>query len=322
VINSQSKHDKKQSILVIQTKSLKSFVHALRAFSAIRMHHDGAGITLVCSKAMLDFARVAPYFDEVIPDPGSVLGLCSLVRGQTFNRVYDLDASRRTKQVFNLAKTWRQRLGLEQPIPWCGHAKGCSYFYTNSDRAAAHCSDSLMTQIGVAGISEHPPASLAWVSRSVGTFALPLSLSEPFILFAIDPGGVNGVQWTPDHYAEMAAVSSARGERPVLIGEKKAQHITEAVVEVVPETINLCGQASYIELVFLAWAASCAIGADNSFMHLLAAAGCRSVVLYDPGSDAALSGHRGPDVTILRRHTLASIAVAEVVQALNSKTIA
>jgi len=40
------------------------------------------------------------------------------------------------------------------------------------------------------------------------------------------------------------------------------------------------------------------------------------VVLYDPGSDAALAGHRGPEVTILRRHDLAAITAAEVMQQL------
>jgi len=92
------------------------------------------------------------------------------------------------------------------------------------------------------------------------------------------------------------------------------------VHEITPEAVNLCGHASLVEIVFLAWAATSAIRTDNGLMYLIAAAGCQSIVPYDPGSDAALSGHRGPDVAILRRHHLASITAAEVVQALKNKT--
>lgn len=312
----------KELILVIQTGLISSFVHALRAFSAIRMHHDGAEITLVAHHTVSEFARVAPYFDHVVDDPESVLGLRSIVRSKAFSVIYDLDATKRTSRVFNLSKTWQQRLRMAPSVPWCGSVPGCSFFYSNADQVTVHRSDGLMAQLEVAGISEHPPASLAWVSRSVGTFSLPLSLSEPFVLFAVDPGGANGVRWTPNRYAEMAEVAFAKGERPVLVGEQDAADISEAVIDIIPEAINLCGQASHIELVFLAWAASSAIGTDNGFMHLIAAAGCRSIVLYDPGSDAALSGHRGPEVTILRRHDLAAITAAEVVQALKNKTFA
>jgi|TARA_B110000438_G_C15809140_1_gene648800 ADP-heptose:LPS heptosyltransferase len=113
----------------------------------------------------------------------------------------------------------------------------------------------------------------------------------------------------------MAEVAFPRGERPALIGECQAPDIVEDVHEITPVAVNLCGHASLVEIVFLVWAATSAIGTDNGLMHLIAAAGCHSIVLYDPGSDAALSGHRGPDVTILRRHHLASITAAGVVQA-------
>jgi len=116
----------------------------------------------------------------------------------------------------------------------------------------------------------------------------------------------------------MAEIAFARGERPVLVGEQEAPEISEVVRDVVAETVDLCGKASHVEMVFLAWAANSAVGPDNGLMHLITTAGCKGVVLYDPGSDAALCGHRGPDVTILRRHDLASITAAEVVQALKS----
>ena len=183
-------------------------------------------------------------------------------------------------------------------------------------------SDRLMDQLQTVGLNEHPPVSLAWTSGAVGTFSLPLSLSEPFILLAVDPGGANQMQWTPARFSDMAEVALARGERPVLIGEHESLDIVKAVKDAVGDVVDLCGKASHVKTVFLAWAAVAAIGADNGLRHLIAPAGYRSVVLYGPGSDAALSGHRGPDVTILLRHDLASITAAEVLQALRSGAVA
>jgi ADP-heptose:LPS heptosyltransferase len=42
-------------------------------------------------------------------------------------------------------------------------------------------------------------------------------------------------------------------------------------------------------------------------MHLIAAAGCPTVVLYSHESDPALCAQRGPSVAILRRETLAGL---------------
>ncbi len=309
-------------ILIIRTGSIGAFVQALGAFSAIRMHNGGAEITLVAGETVAEFAKSAPYFDCVEIAPGTALGLRSIIKSKAFTRIYDLDTSPKTARAFSLAKTWRQRFGLEDPVPWCGTAKGCALPHSNPDRLAMHISSRLMNQLETISLNEHPPVTLAWVSRAVGTFSLPVSLSEPFILLATDPGGANGVQWTPERFSEIAEVAFARGERPVIVGEQRSEDIVDAIKDVASDAVDLCGQASYVECVFLAWAAAAAIGTDNGLMHLIAAAGCRSVVLYDPGSDAALSGHRGPDVTILRRHDVVFITAAEVEQALKGGAIA
>ena len=177
----------REAILIIRTGSVGDFVQALGAFSAIRMHHDGAEITLVANPTVVEFAGAAPYFDRVTPDPGTTLGLRTVIKETAFYRVYDLDTSQRTNLSYTLSKTLRQHLGQDPPVPWSGTAKGCSFPHTDPDRMAMHISDRLMSQLVAAGIEEHPPVSLAWVSRAVGTFSLPLSLSEPFILLRLTP---------------------------------------------------------------------------------------------------------------------------------------
>ena len=50
-------------------------------------------------------------------------------------------------------------------------------------------------------------------------------------------------------------------------------------------------------------------------MHLIAAAGCPSVVLFSHDSDPALCAPRGPAVHVLRRPDLATLEVATVIEA-------
>jgi hypothetical protein len=47
-------------------------------------------------------------------------------------------------------------------------------------------------------------------------------------------------------------------------------------------------------------------------MHMIAAAGCRSLVLYSHVSDPALCAQRGESVSILRRESLTELTVDEV----------
>ena len=58
------------------------------------------------------------------------------------------------------------------------------------------------------------------------------------------------------------------------------------------------------------------IGNDTGPMHIAAAAGCPSLVLFSAASDPALCGQRGPSVAYLRRPRLADLAVDEVEAAL------
>lgn len=310
------------NILVMRTGGVAAFIQTLCAFTAIRMHHGGAHITLVTESGVADFACTAPYFDEVETGGESVAGLCKVLRKTAWTRVYDLDCSPRTARVYKKVQTWRQRFGLDKPVEWSGTAKGCALPHKNPSRTRMHASERVMDQLAEAGLTQDPPISMAWVSRAVGTFSLPVSLSEPFVLMSIDSGGLNGAHWSLDRCIELAELISAAGHRVVLVGEQAHGDIAEAVIEALPEAVNLCGKATHVEVVFLAWAAVWAIGYDNGLMHVITTAGCKSVVLYDPGSDAALAGHRGPDVTILRRHSLDAISAVEVMHGVGDMSVA
>ena len=83
---------------------------------------------------------------------------------------------------------------------------------------------------------------------------------------------------------------------------------------------NLCGETSLIDVIALARGAAGAVGNDTGPMHLIAAAGCPTVVLFSRASDPGLCAPRGrrgeESVAVLRRGSLEDLMVGEVAEAL------
>jgi len=123
-----------------------------------------------------------------------------------------------------------------------------------------------------------------------------------------------GTSWSPEHFAELALLLKSQKTITVLVGLNVPDSARRVAAEA--GAVDLAGRMSANELVFLAWAAAAAVGADTGIMHLAAAAGTRAVLLYDMTSDPALTGHRGEKVRVLRRPRLGEIAVAEAVAAM------
>jgi ADP-heptose:LPS heptosyltransferase len=86
-----------------------------------------------------------------------------------------------------------------------------------------------------------------------------------------------------------------------------------------PAVRDLTGQTELLDIAVLARGAACAVGNDTGPMHLIAMAGCPSVVLYSHDSDPVLCAQHGSDVTILRRPRLAGLAVGDVMAELKPR---
>ena len=59
-----------------------------------------------------------------------------------------------------------------------------------------------------------------------------------------------------------------------------------------------------------------AVGNDTGPIHMTAAAGCPTVVLFSAASDPALTAPRGTEIEILQRDNLADLSVESVAAAL------
>ena len=303
-----------ERILVIRLGALGDFVLSLGPMAAIRRHHPKARITLLTTPPFASLGRACPYFDEVWIDerapwwqPWRGLALARRLRRGGFQRVYDLQTSGRT------ARYWR---AMRKP-EWSGHATGASHAHLDADRDAQHTVERQKAQLRLAGIDNVPAADLSWIDADIRRFGL----TEPYVLFV--PGGSAHrpkKRWPAEKFTALARTFVRLGIEPVLIGGMAEADVMAEITRHVPEGVNLGGKTSFEEIAVLARTALGAVGNDTGPMHLIAASGAPSLVLFSSESDPDLCaprpGAQGGKVAVLRKPDLVALSVSEVQSAL------
>ncbi|HEY1935554.1 MAG TPA: glycosyltransferase family 9 protein [Acetobacteraceae bacterium] len=287
-------------------------VLSLGAFAAIRRHHADAAITLLTTAPYADWMAASPFFDHVLIDPRppawnipAVLQLRRMLTEGRFDRVYDLQTSGRSSHYLRLFPR------AARP-EWSGIAPGCSHPDRDPDRGRMHDIERQRGQLHQAGIAGFPPADLSWSTGDIDRFALPRRIA------ALVPGSSAHrlvKRWPVARYRDLATALHERGISPVVIGSRSEHGLGEAIA-CGTGAIDLTGKTSFGELAQLGRAAELAIGNDTGPMHLLAAAGCPSLVLFSGDSDPARCAPRGRDVRVLRRDDLEDLTLEAVLAAL------
>ncbi|MBI3514131.1 MAG: glycosyltransferase family 9 protein, partial [Proteobacteria bacterium] len=295
-------------VLVIRLGALGNIIQSLGPFAAIRAHHRDAEITLLTRAPYAAWLSTAPYFDRVWIDdapawwdlPGWLRLRRRLIAGR-FERVYDLQTSGRSSRYFHLLpRTARPQ--------WSGIARGCSHRDPDPARDRRHDLDRQRGQLAAAGIVDVPDADVAWTDGDLARFALPERIA------LLVPGSAphrRDKRWPAGHYRTVAAALAARGLVPVIVGGAAERALAETI-RAGGNAIDLTGQTTLGDVAALARVAALAVGNDTGPMHLIAAAGCRSVVLFSHASDPALCAPRGRQVTVLRRPDLTALSPADV----------
>jgi ADP-heptose:LPS heptosyltransferase len=303
-----------ERILIIRLGALGDFVLSLGPMAAIRRHHAAARITLLTTAPYVSLARASPYCDEVSIDtrapwwkPWQGAELSRRLRRGKFQRVYDLQTSGRT------ARYWR---AMGRP-EWSGHVAGASHAHADPARDTLHTVDRQKAQLKLAGIDAVPAADLSWVHADVRRFGV----KEPYVLFV--PGGSAHrpkKRWPAEKYTALARIFVRLGIAPVLVGGAAEEPILAEIARHVPEGVNLCAKTSFEEIAVLARTALGAIGNDTGPMHLVAAAGCPSLVLFSSESEPDLCaprpGAQGGRVAVLKKPDLVALSISEVQTAL------
>ncbi len=305
--------------LVIKHGALGDMVLASGAFQAIRDHHAGDHVVLLTTRAYDEFARASGYFDEVWidrrPPPWRAWQWLALGRRLArggFERVYDLQHTTRTHMYYRLFGLFGPT-GKRRP-EWSGVAPGCSHPHANPHRDTMHTVERDAEQLAMAGIAKTPPPGLDWLDGDISGFGLP-----PRYALLVPGGSAHRPEkrWPAARYGRAAAALEERGLRPVLIGAAPERAVLGDIAAACPQAIDLCGRTGFGAIAACARGAAAAIGNDTGPMHIIATAGCASLVLFSAVSNPAITAPRGPRVTVLQRDSLADLGVDEVMAALS-----
>jgi ADP-heptose:LPS heptosyltransferase len=288
-----------QKILVIKLGALGDFILSYRAMTAIRAHHPQAHLTLMTISSLTGLAEATGLFDEIWTDdrPGlwQPLGWWRLMRKLNragFQRVYDLQTARRTQRYYRLMNP----AFAAQRVEWSGNVHGCSHPHTDPKRETMHTLERQAQQLAIAGIGaqEYPSLDLSWADADVSRHRLDDD-GAPYMLMV--PGGSAAhpeKRWPAQRYAELAQRLISVGIRPVVIGAGAERAACATVAAVSSAIINLCDDSPILDVMTLARHAAGAVGNDTGPMHLIAAMGCPSLVLFSGVTAPKLVSPRGP----------------------------
>jgi len=315
-------HKGVEKILVIKLSALGDFVLALAAMKKIREAHKKAHITLLTTPPFEALAKSCPYFNAVRTDgrPETLpqwTALRKQLRAARYDRVYDLQTSAHSNRLFHLMRP--------NPPAWSGIALGCSLPHRNALRDTMHTLERQADQLMYAGIWPDAPTApgtapkpdISWIWRNEpAERPVPGAVKpRPYVMFI--PGGSAHrpeKRWPVENYAELARILYARGYDIVIIGGVQETPLAHAIQRVAPRARDLTGRTDFARIAVLGAKASLAVGNDTGPLHLVAAAGAPTVVLFSKASDPSLAAPRGR-VTVLRSERLSELPVAKVTQA-------
>ena len=85
----------------------------------------------------------------------------------------------------------------------------------------------------------------------------------------------------------------AQGIQPVIIGTSPEKLIGKQITKICPSALDLTEKTELEDIVALAKHAAGAVGNDTGPIHMIAAAGCPTIVLFSGDSDPVLTAPRG-----------------------------
>ncbi|BDW97886.1 glycosyl transferase [Thalassospira tepidiphila] len=310
---------KRERILVIKLSALGDVVLAMGPFAAIRAAHPEAHITVLTTRPYVDLVKACGFFDSIAIDRRpkliqvrEVLALRRFLLNGSFDRVYDLQTSDRTGFYYKLF--W------PGPRPeWSGIARGCSHPHASPTRDTMHTIDRVAEQLADAGIKNVPAPFISGPDIDLDRFGI----RSPFVL--ICPGGAPhrpAKRWPAERFGLLAKKLADYRLTPVLIGTDSEADVLNRIDQMCPKARNLMGRTGFLDIASLAARSVLAIGNDTGPMHIAAAAGAPSVVLFSRDSDPKLSAPRGlgPNaVSIVRESDLRQLTVNRVMEVIRER---
>jgi ADP-heptose:LPS heptosyltransferase len=200
---------------------------------------------------------------------------------------------------------------LDLKPDWSGIAAGCSHPHDNMHRDLMHTIDRQEEQLHKAGIDTVPPGDFSWIKSNIRQFGL----NKDFVLLA--PGGASHrpqKRWPRQNYQKLIQYFVSNKIQVALIGGQEESLLLSELATTDSNCISLAGRTNHLDLFSLARKSIIIIGNDTGPMHIAAASGSKTIVLYSVDSDPALCGQRGNDVTIFREHRVSDISPIQIIK--------
>lgn len=304
-------------VLVIKLGALGDFVLAMAAMRKIREAHPDDHLTLLTTPPFAPLAKASGWFDHIDTDgrPNGLMAefrMLLRLRGEHYDRVYDLQTSSRSSAYFQLLRPG--------PPQWSGIARGCSHPHANPRRDFMHTLERQADQLKFAGIwpdaptepGTAPPPDLSFMVDKAADTTLPYAL--------LVPGGSAhrlDKRWPTGRFAQLAKELREKGLEIYVIGGPQESPLAAEIAAVAGHIHDLTGKTDFADIARLGAGATLAVGNDTGPLHLIAAAGAPTVALFSDASDPALCAPRGK-VRVLHSKSLADLPVSAVMDAVLS----
>ena len=302
-------------ILVIKFGGLGDVVQAFGPLARIRAAHPDAELEVLTTPPFAPLFQASGMVGRVWDDGrprglAATLRMVRRLRGRGYARVYDLQTSDRSSAL-------RLTL-LPHPPEWSGIAPGASHPHRDPGRDAMHTLERQAGQLRDAGIwPDAPVAPGSAPAPDLSSLAERVDVSDlasprPYALLV--PGASPhrpGKRWPLDAYAELARRLGADGLATAVIGGVAERELGRGLAAA-SHAADLTGRTTFAQIAALGAGAALAVGNDTGPVHLLAAGGAPTLVLFGPQSDPALCAPRGRRVEVLRADPLDRLGVEEV----------
>ncbi len=270
-------------VLVIAFDDVRRFVQAEPALRAIRAHHRGAPVAMICGPELEALAAACPHIDDIEvlmedPEPWVIKRIAKRVKKAKFERIYDLEHSQATDRLFSAMRPGAPK--------WSGPARGAKFRGPRADGRSSHPIDAFCEQARAAGAEcakAVPDLSWAATARGRAPSFQPefFNLTEPYALLApalAAPG--EEPRWPASRFAAVAARLLADGYGVGVIAESGDRAAARAVLDANPDAKDLTSRADLAQIAALASRAAIGVGHGSLAMaHLFAAAGAPTIYL-------------------------------------------
>jgi len=224
----------------------------------------------------------------------------SAIRGQNYDLIIDLQSNDRSRLLLSLLA-----LSGHRPVLIAGTKRGFPYNVVPTNIAPqAHALDYFRAPLIGLGLSLKNSAPVLRIGQQqrAETLMIDNDLQKGKFAIFVPGSSLRGVskRWGVNNFILLAAKLRELGiVQLALVGGDVDQEVCDQITKACGNQVkNLCGQTEIRDLYYLAGAARFIVGNDTGVIHVAAASGSPTVVLFGP-SDARLSSPLGKQVKIL-----------------------